>query len=289
VAARAGVALHIAPTEHSSLFRLGGVDVDALARYLKANPDEYITGIDIAMSFDEAMAFYDDTGILFLNHGCGRRMTLIQDAIARGEYAKEWNGVRGMDAFQIHAMRGNSTMIVNTGFFGLDEPEAQALSDLLRRGRKQAHYVADFLRKTLPGLERSFVIATPNATGLRRTRYLKTYFTLTRELYDTAPSYDDRIGRGVVVGKGQLRITNETFDIPLRCILPPRIDGLLIGSGRSASCMPAELLRTMPVTMTVGQGAGVTASVAVNQGVQPRKTNLAAVQAELGRQGANIA
>jgi hypothetical protein len=288
VAARSGVSLHIAPTEHSSLFRLGNVDVDAFADYFRDHPDQYITGMDINMTVEEALAFYDDTGILFCNHGCGRRMELIQEPIRRGEYTLEWNGVRGMDAFQLHAMRNNSTMIVNTGFFGLDEPEGQALSDLLRRGRKQAHYVAEFLRRTLPGCEHSFVIATPNASGLRRTRYLKTDFTLTREIYNTAPSYPDRIGRGVLIGSGKLHISDQTFDIPMKCVLPNTIDGIIIGSGRSASCVPAEMLRTMPVTMSVGQGAGTVAAVAANQGVPMCDVDLAVVQKELVRQGVNI-
>jgi hypothetical protein len=244
--------------------------------------------MDIDLSLQEAMDFYEDTGILFCHHGCGRHMTLVQEAIRRGEYTKDWGSYRLMDVFQLHAMRQNRTMIVNTGFFKLEEPEAKALSAFLREGRKLAHHAAGFLRNTLPGLENSFVLATANASGLRRTRCLDSSFTLTRELYDSAPSFDDRIGRGVVVQRGKLHITDRMFDIPLRCVLPPRVDAILIGSGRSASCYPAELLRTMPVTMTVGQGAGAVAAVAVDQGVRPREVEPDRVRAELKRQGANI-
>jgi hypothetical protein len=117
---------------------------------------------------------------------------------------------------------------------------------------------------------------------------LKTDYVMTREIYDGAPVYEDRIGRGVVIGKKELRISDQTFDVPLRSVLPPEFDGLLIGSGRSASCKPAELLRTMPVTMIVGQGAGTVAAVAVDQGVDPREVEMGRVHRELDRQGALI-
>ena len=288
VAARAGVPLEIAPMEHSLLFRLGNVDVDELAAYMRAHPEEHITGFDVSMSFEEFMAFYEDTGVLFFNHGCGRKMTVIQEAVKNGDLPDPWEDFRLMDVFQMHAMRQTGTMIVNTGFFKLSEPDGPAISKYLRKGRKLAHLAAGVLKEYLPGCSRSFVVATSDAPGLRRTRMLKTDYLMTREIYDSAPRYDDRIGRGVVVGKGELRVSDLVFDVPLRCVLPPDFDGLLIGSGRSASCKPGELLRTMPVTMTVGQGAGTVAAVAADAGVEPRAAGLEDVHAELRRQGVNV-
>ena len=288
VAARAGVSLRIADYEHSFLFRLGNVDVDKFVAYFRDNPDEYATGIDIDLSFEEAIAFYEDTGILFCHHGCGRRLTPVCDAVQKGEYPLQWGSYRNMNIFQLHAIRENSTMIVNTGFFDLSEPGGNALSDFLREGRKLSHYVADFLRRSLPGLENSFVLATANASGLRRTRYLDAGFTFTREMYDSGAVYPDRVGRGVVVQKGKLHITDTTFDIPLRCLMPPVMDGIIIGSGRSASSEPAEILRTMPVTMSVGQGAGAAAAVAANERTRIRDVDTSLVRKELAGSGVSI-
>lgn len=69
---------------------------------------------------------------------------------------------------RLHGVRDNHTLVVNTGFFKMSEPDGVVLSDVLRQGRKMAHYVAGFLRKHLPGCEDSFVLATANAPGLRR-------------------------------------------------------------------------------------------------------------------------
>ena len=288
VAVRAGIPLHTAPNEHSILFRIGNVDTDAMMDYFRANPDQYITGFDISMTFDEFISFYEDTGIAFFNHGCGRKMKIIQDAVARGDIPEPYGPFKRMYAFQMHAMRSNSTMIINTGFFKMKEPDGREISDILRRGRKLAHLVAEFMRRDFPGCGNSFVIATSSAPGLRRTRYLKTDYTMTREIYDQGPVYGDRIGRGVVVEKSELRVTDRTFDIPLRSVVPPEYEGLIMGSGRSASCVPAELFRTMPVTMNLGQGAGTAAAVAAGTGTSLHALDMSAVHRELEKEGALI-
>ena len=73
--------------------------------------------------------------------------------------------------------------------------------------------------------------------------------------------------------------------VPLRCLLPRGVENLLIGSGRSASCEPAELLRVMPATMIVGQGAGVAAAVAAKDGTPLPEVDLRSVHAALEDQG----
>ena len=291
VAARAGAPLHVGPGEsvvHSFLFRLGNVDLDDLVRYLKDHPSEYVSETDIALTHEEAIRFYEDTGILMFMHHGAEKMEAIQEPIRRGEYAKEWEGFTNMDAFQMHGIRWSKTLIVNTGYFGMHEPDGRAISEYLRRGRKLAHYVGAFLKRHLPGCEHSFVVSTANDLGLRRTRWLDADFTLTQEMYDAAPRYPDAIGRGIVIGHPRLYLSDETFDAPLRCLIPRRVEGLIIGSGRSASCVPAELLRTMPMTMVVGQGAGAAAAVTVRDGSPVRSVDIASVQKELIRQGVRL-
>ncbi len=288
VAAWAGIPLHIAPNEHSILFRMGNVDADAIIDYIRENPDQYITGFDVSMSVEEFLVFYEDTGIGFFNHGTGRKMKIIQDAVQRGDIPEPWGPFVHMYAFQMLAVKPTQTLTINTGFFKLDEPDAQSLSDFIRRGRKLAHMVTDVFRRVFPGCRNAFVNATASAPGLRRTRYLKTDYTMDREMYDQGPAYDDRIGRGVVVGNKELRVTDKIFDISLRSVLPPEHDGLIIGSGRSASCVPAELFRTMPVTMNIGQGAGTVAALAAVTGKSMRDLDMADIHAELRKQGSNI-
>ncbi len=291
VAHYAGAPLHVGQGQasvHSFLFRLGNVDLDAMYEYFKANPSEYVAGSDINLSFEEGMKFYEDTGVMYIHHHGTKLKKAVQEPIARGEYSRDFGPFKKLDAFQMHGIRHNKTLVVNTGWFTMVEPDAARLSDIVREGRKMAQYVTKFLRKHLPGCQDSFVLATANAPGVRRTRWLKTNFTMTRAIYETAPRYPDAVGRGVKIQSHPLYRTDQTFDVPLRCLLPQGVEGLLVGSGRGASCVPAELFRCQPVTMIVGQGAGVTAAVAVRDGVAPRKVDIKAVQDALRKQGVNM-
>jgi hypothetical protein len=189
----------------------------------------------------------------------------------------------------MHGIRWNRTLVVNTGYFRLAEPEGRALSDYTRQGRKLARHVAAFLREHLPGCADSFVAATANAPGLRRTRWLKAEFTLTRKVYNAGPRFDDAVGRGVIITSGRLYRTDRMFDVPLRCLLPRKVEGLVVGSGRSAAADQAEMLRVQPVTMIVGQGAGAVAAVCARDGSAPRRVNIQAVQDALRKQGVDLA
>ena len=81
----------------------------------------------------------------------------------------------------------------------------------------------------------------------------------------------------------------ESYDIPLRCLLPQTVEGLLV-AGRCISGTHAALssYRVMPVAMAIGQAAGVCAALAANAGVRPRGVPHREVQEELTRQGADL-
>jgi hypothetical protein len=81
----------------------------------------------------------------------------------------------------------------------------------------------------------------------------------------------------------------EAYDIPLRCLLPQKIEGLLV-AGRCISGTHEALssYRVMPVSMATGQAAGACAALAVRQEKPPRAVPVQDVQTELIRQGANL-
>ena len=284
----AGAPMRYGGIPHSFLFRLGNVDLDAFVQYIRDHPEEHFTHTDIGLSLAEALRMYDETGIYLHHHWASKHMKLVQEPIARGEYSEKFGPFYHMDVFQMHGLRANRTLVVNTGIFDMAEPEGRALSYWLRQGRKMSHHVAVFMRRQFPGCADSFIVATANAPGIRRTRWLQSDFTLTREMYDSAPRYADAIGRGVLMTEAPMHPTDRTFDISLRCLLPIGLDNVIIGSGRGASCDPAELLRVMPITMAVGHGAGVTAAMAARSQGAIRDVSIADVQGELRRQDVNI-
>jgi hypothetical protein len=81
----------------------------------------------------------------------------------------------------------------------------------------------------------------------------------------------------------------EAYDIPLRCLLPRNVEGLLV-AGRciSGTHEAHSSYRVMPIVMATGQAAGVCAALAARRGVMPREISATRVQAELVRQGASL-
>src|SRR5690606_19165107 len=107
-----------------------------------------------------------------------------------------------------------------------------------------------------------------------------------------ARKFDDVIARGSYpldihnpTGKGTLlqrMPPGEAYDIPLRCLLPKGIDGVLV-AGRciSGTHEAHSSYRVMPISMATGQGAGVCAALAARHGVPTRAVDAADVQQEL--------
>jgi hypothetical protein len=165
--------------------------------------------------------------------------------------------------------------------------------------RKQMRQIANFLRRHVPGFENSYVAQSGMHIGVRETRRIIGEYQLTAEDILTARKFEDSIAQGSYPidihnpeGKGTLlqRLpAGETYDIPLRCLLPRNVDNLLV-AGRciSGTHEAHSSYRVMPISMATGQAAGVCAAVAVRSGSSPRNLPVRKVQFELLRQGADL-
>ena len=81
----------------------------------------------------------------------------------------------------------------------------------------------------------------------------------------------------------------HSFDIPLRSLVPEKMDGLVV-AGRciSASHDAMGATRIMPGSMSIGQGAGIAASLAVELGIEPRNIPSDKLRKALLEQNVNI-
>jgi hypothetical protein len=79
----------------------------------------------------------------------------------------------------------------------------------------------------------------------------------------------------------------ESYDIPLRTLLPRGLENLLV-AGRciSGTHVAHSSYRIMPVCMATGQAAGVCAALAVQKGTTPREVPAECVRKTLRDQGA---
>ena len=300
VAHRAGVPLRSKSprARHSFCFRMGRVDVDRFVRYFVDHPDQYPPHMDVDWTFEEALAQYRDTGTFLFPHGGAIQMDIFKEAGKRGTYPEQVGMHDTLNACQMHALASKGVVHVITGFVRFDDLDIQKISRSVVDGRRMAYVVTDFFKDQVPGFGEAFVIATADDLGIRASRWLDGDFVFTANMRANRTRFDDAVGRAVVqrdIRKhtaegawGVQTLTDDTFDIPYRCLLPRQVEGLIMGAGRSVSAESPFFLRLMVHTMVVGQGAGVAAAIAARNGTTPRDVDVGAVQEVLRAQGVEL-
>ena len=166
-------------------------------------------------------------------------------------------------------------------------------------GRKQIRQIAEFLKRYVPGFEDAYVSRTGISIGVRETRRATGEYRLTASDVLEARKFDDAIARGSYPvdvhnpkGKGTLLRPlppHEAYDIPLRRLLPRKIDGLTVAGRRISGSFEAQAsYRVMSICMATGQAAGVCAAIAARHRKSPHELSASEVQEELIRQGADL-
>lgn len=183
-----------------------------------------------------------------------------------------------------------------TRIAGVDPTDPVALTRAELDGRQQVREYARFLRDKVPGFERSIVVATSAAIGVRESRRIHGDYSLTREDVLGARRFEDEIalcgapiedhhaGRDTkweyVPGAG-------VYGIPYRTLLPAGIEGLLVAGRCFSSTHDAHAsARSMATCMAMGQAAGTAAAMAAAAGGTPRKVDVAELRSRLRRAGA---
>ena len=165
--------------------------------------------------------------------------------------------------------------------------------------RRQMRQIAAFLRRYVPGFERSYVMQSGVNVGVRETRRIIGDYQLTAGDVLGARKFEDAIARGSYpvdihnpTGSGTVlkRLPpGEAYDIPLRCLMPASVQGLLVaGRCLSGTHEAHSSYRVMPIVMATGQAAGVCAALAARKAALPRDIPAKDIQAELRRQGASL-
>jgi hypothetical protein len=159
-----------------------------------------------------------------------------------------------------------------------------------------AYQVTDVYRKYLPGFEKSFVAGVAANLGVRSSRWLDGDFIYKNNMFKPGVRFDDAVGQFVAYENKVLHpgenawcaqvMSNDTTDLPLQCLIPKKINGLIMGSGRSISAENPWTLRVMVNTMVIGQAAGTAAAVACINNVAVNRVDVGLIQQKLKIQGA---
>ncbi|MDR1224225.1 MAG: FAD-dependent oxidoreductase [Tannerella sp.] len=259
-------------------FRIGGVDVPALRRWMKENRQLLKDS-----PADEEIDSQKAIALLGLNRQ-------VEDAIHSGELDPET-----APRILMYELP-NSQFSVNTA--RLQKIDGTDVNDLTKAEialRKQVLQIHAFLKKRIGGFAESHIIDTGIQAGIRETRHIQGDYTLTEDDILNGKSFDDGIACGtfaidihpphgreqIFTGSGKV-----VYEIPYRALLPQGLNNMLV-AGRCISATHAAFgsIRVMATCMAVGQGAGVAAGMMAKSKTTVREINAAELRVQLIRQG----
>ena len=186
--------------------------------------------------------------------------------------------------------------LVNTtqanGIFATDRDDvARAEVDL----RRQID-----LRQYVDGYQNCYVTGSADTLGVRESRRFVGEYILEDNDLRVGRRFDDVVVHKASfivdihnpAGSAQAEGVPEEvtpYDIPLRCLIPKKIDGLVL-SGRciSGTHRAHASYRVMSICMAIGEASGVTAALAAKKGVNPREIDYKEVQKVLLDRGVNL-
>ncbi|MGC0273143.1 FAD-dependent oxidoreductase [Pseudactinotalea sp. Z1739] len=270
----------------SRIFRVGGVDMKRVFDYLAENP------ADIKPPRGWTGDTYD---IDALRATPGATIEAFGDLIRRAKKAGDWTIPRWR--LGLYTLPDRDEVGVNvTRVHGIDGTNPDDVSRAEVVTVLQMAEVVRFLQKYVPGFEHARISSAPHQVGIRETRRLRGSHILDTDDVMSGRDFDDQVGRGaypldvhdVEPGKGGsvLWPIKRSFGIPLGCLVPEELDGLVVaGRAISATHEAAGSTRGQAVCMVTGHAAGTLAALASRQ-QSVHKVPHTQLQATLLEQGA---
>lgn len=287
VATRAGAPAFKTPVEEmqaaSVMFHLAGVDKAAFMAEVKADPQTYKDWSTGEWKV-ETDGKEDDMFSPFLKKPFAR-------AIEEGLIPKQLSTIAG--TWGAMHDTGELTYMNLVHLAGIDGTDPDSMTKGEIEGRRQAMLAIEALRRYMPGCKGVRLRNFGMSIGIRDTRKIDALYNMTETDARQQGRFDDTIGiyPEFIDGYGVLIIptTGRYMQIPYRAMLPKKVKGLLVtGRAIGGDRIAHAATRNMACCAVAGQGAGVAAALAVKAGRDVAEVDIAAVQAELERQGVRI-
>ncbi|MBN2294646.1 MAG: FAD-dependent oxidoreductase, partial [Pirellulales bacterium] len=218
---------------------------------------------------------------------------LTKDANSRGELPPTVGMVR-----TYLSQRDDQRVINATQVNRVDGTKVRDLTQAELEGRRQVQPIIDFLRKNAPGFQNAYVSGMPAVIGVRETRRIRGVESLLLEDLLVGKKSPRAVVRGASFpidihnpdGIGQAQGVSaahplgkdpkvKPYDIPYGCLVPHRVNGLLV-AGRCISGTHEAMAsyRVQVIAMATGIAAGAAAAEASRQNLEPRDIDVARIQ-----------
>ena len=170
-----------------------------------------------------------------------------------------------------------------------DAKDVEELTRVDVRARKRALITYEFFKKHVPGFEKSFIMLTAPQLGLQGGRRIIGEYTLTERDMESDEIFDDTIAVLANNDNSEISAKHPTLCIPYRCLVPRKVDGLLVACRAfSSEDSINHHLNIIPHCICYGQAAGTAAAMAAKAGIQPRKVDYKELQENLIKQGVQL-
>ncbi|GGG06793.1 pyridine nucleotide-disulfide oxidoreductase [Paenibacillus aceti] len=179
---------------------------------------------------------------------------------------------------------------LNVVFIGnIDCTDVVDLTQAEITGRRNALHCVEILRNKVPGFEKAKLRNFGMTLGTRESRKIEGHYYLTATDVMEQARFEDSVAifPEFIDGIGYLikPTTGRYYHIPYGCILPKKIENLLV-AGRSISGdrVAHVSFRNMACCVSTGQAAGVAAAVSIKEQTPTSKVSVKKVQEALEKQ-----
>ena len=168
------------------------------------------------------------------------------------------------------ARQKNGSVLVNAlQIFNVDPLDPESREKAIISAEKELPYIIDFIRENCYGLENAELAGIAEELYIRESRHIYGEYRLTIDDVLENRFFEDTIAFGSypadiqAVGPSEygMVVGNPAkYGIPLRCLVPLRVENLLVvGKSASYDSLAAGSARTIPVGMCTGEAAGAAA------------------------------
>lgn len=266
-------------------FVVGNVDLDALAVRITELTDRPCSPPEVQMGFSKG-------------HTVAPKIEEIVDRAAfEGVFTPEEGGY--VQFFSVPGRPGEVAFNCPRVTF-VNGARAEDLTKVQVQGRRTIPKIIEFCRRYLAGFDNAYLLTTAPLPGIRESRRIVGEYVLTAEDCLQPTRFDDRIAKSSypidVHNPSGVGVTlkalprGEYHDIPFRCLVPLKVDDLLVAGRCISTTFEAQAaIRIEPTCRAMGEAAGTAAAVCIKQGCHPRELRHEELLANLSATGANVA
>ena len=194
--------------------------------------------------------------------------------------------------------RANLTQIRNADGTAVSGIDAEQLSYGEIEGRRQCREVFDFIRRSTPGFENSYIVEIAPQIGIRETRRIKGALMVSEDDILDCADFPDSIGvngwpvEAHIAGDVKFVFARKPRgfnQLPYRMTVPLGVENLLV-AGRCAAMTHEgqSSARVSGACFVMGQAAGTAAALSLAANAAPRDLEPGKLQKQLERDGAYL-